>query len=261
MESRFSLSNVLSGTFSTIGGNPLATLGVAFLIGVLPPQILSLALVGSTVVNRGQLFTTTTGILLYIALLLVSIFCSILVQATLVRVTVAHARGEKVSIGTSIAVGLTKLLPLLGLTILMTLALMVAGVALLVPAIILYIMWCVAAPALVAEDIGVLEAFGRSRALTKGNRWKIFGLFLVLVVILWVFFALVTGIFLATGIAPSIVAGMAETGTVPILFMLFSAVANTLMTAVMGALVARLYLELRTAKEGPMTDALADVFA
>ncbi len=256
MEGRLSIGSVLSGTFGTIGSNPLATLGVAFLIGVLPTQLFSFALVGGAVVNTTQLFTTTSGILLYCALIAVSVFCSMLVQATLVRVTVAHARGETVSIGASLATALSRLLPLLGLTLIMGLALIVASIALLVPAIILYIFWCVAGPVLVAENAGVFEALGRSRELTKGNRWRIFGLFLVLVVLLWIISALIGVIMLATGVVSSLAAG-----SVPIAYVVVSAIASTLMAAVSGALVATLYLELRTAREGPMTDALANVFA
>jgi hypothetical protein len=40
-------------------------------------------------------------------------------------------------------------------------------------------MWAVAAPVVVAEKAGVIGALSRSRELTKGARWKILGLFLV----------------------------------------------------------------------------------
>jgi uncharacterized membrane protein len=260
MESRLSISNVLSGTFSTIGSNPLATLGVAFLLGVLPTQIFSYALIGGAVMSAAQIFTTPGGIALYCALIGVSVLCSMLVQATLVRVTVAYARDEQVSIAACLGASLSKILPLLGLTILMTIALAVATLLLIVPGIILYIMWCVATPVLVAENAGIFEALGRSGELTKGNRWRIFGLFLLLVIMLWIFAAIIGVVFVTTGLVTGAAAALAS-GALPITYMIVNAVSNTLMTAVFGTLVARLYVDLRMANEGPMTDALADVFA
>src|SRR3546814_14393610 len=47
-------------------------------------------------------------------------------------------------------------------------------------------MWAVVAPALVEERTGVFGAFGRSRELTKGARWKVFGLELILLVAMWI---------------------------------------------------------------------------
>jgi uncharacterized membrane protein len=260
MESKLSISNVLSGTFNTIGANPVATLGVAFLIGVLPTQIFSFALLGGVTANYRQLFSVSGGIALAALLIAFSLFCSMLVQAMLVRVTVAYARQEKVSIGTSLTASLSKVLPLLGLTILLTLALVVGTILLIVPGIILYIMWCVTTPALVAEDIGVFEAFSRSQELTKGNRWRIFGIFLLLLVLAWIFLTIVGVVLAATGLAASAVAGMAG-GSLPIAYMAFNAVTSTLMTAFSCALIATLYVELRRNKEGPLTDTLADVFA
>jgi len=256
MESKFSIGSVLGDTFGTIGSNPLATLGVAFLIGVLPVEILSYLLLGTTVVNRTQIFTTPNGIWLYFAFILVSIFCSVLVQATLVRVTVAHAREERVSIGASLAAALPKVLPLLGLTIIMAIGIGFGMLLLIVPGVILYLIWSVASPALVAEDIGVFEAFGRSSELTKGNRVKIFGMFFLLGALL-IGVSMVLGFFLvATGTLQGLV-----TGSIPIAYTLINAIVSTLTTAISGALVATLYVQLRVAKEGPAVDALADVFA
>src|SRR3546814_19979116 len=50
----------------------------------------------------------------------------------------------------------------------------------------LFCMWAVVAPALVEERTGVFGAFGRRRELTKGARWKVFGLELILLVAMWI---------------------------------------------------------------------------
>lgn len=50
------------------------------------------------------------------------------------------------------------------------------GLALLiVPGLILITIWAVVAPAIVVEGAGVIEAFGRSRDLVRGNGWPVFG--------------------------------------------------------------------------------------
>ena len=47
--------------------------------------------------------------------------------------------------------------------------------ALIVPGLILITIWAVIAPSIVVEDQGVIEAFGRSRELVRGNGWNVFG--------------------------------------------------------------------------------------
>lgn len=54
------------------------------------------------------------------------------------------------------------------------------GLALLiVPGLILITIWAVVAPAIVVEGAGVIEAFGRSRDLVRGNGWPVFGAILI----------------------------------------------------------------------------------
>jgi hypothetical protein len=48
-------------------------------------------------------------------------------------------------------------------------------ILLIVPGLILITIWAVVAPAIVVEGAGVIEAFGRSRDLVRGNGWPVFG--------------------------------------------------------------------------------------
>ncbi len=50
-------------------------------------------------------------------------------------------------------------------------------------AVILYVRWIVATPALVVEELGATGSLGRSWGLTKGKFWRSFGVTLVLVLI------------------------------------------------------------------------------
>jgi hypothetical protein len=59
------------------------------------------------------------------------------------------------------------------------------GFALLVvPGLILLTIWVMVIPAIVLEDRGVLESFGRSRELVRGNGWNVFGVIVLTILLL-----------------------------------------------------------------------------
>jgi hypothetical protein len=72
-------------------------------------------------------------------------------------------------IGTLIVVG-----------ILAGIAIAIGFVLLIVPGLILITIWAVVVPVVVIERTGVLEAFGRSRELVRGNGWQVFGVLILL---------------------------------------------------------------------------------
>jgi hypothetical protein len=55
---------------------------------------------------------------------------------------------------------------------------------LIIPGLILITIWAVVAPAIVVEHQGVIEAFGRSRELVRGNGWNVFGVIVLAFLIL-----------------------------------------------------------------------------
>jgi hypothetical protein len=75
--------------------------------------------------------------------------------------------------------------PLIGFGILSGIGIGFGFVLLIVPGLILLTIWSLGAPAIVAENAGVLDAFGRSRELVRGNGWSVFGtLLLVLLIVI-----------------------------------------------------------------------------
>ena len=94
--------------------------------------------------------------------------------------------GRQATFGESLSTALRVFLPLIGLSILFGLGIMFGLILLIVPGIMLMVAWAVAVPALVVERCGVIDALRRSAELTKGSRWKIFGLFLIILVIYWI---------------------------------------------------------------------------
>lgn len=257
-ERSLSIGTVLSRTFGTLSDNPMATFGIAFLFGALP-QLLYSYFIGSTLAMADRA-STLASVTVSIASFVVFMLLSMLVQGAMVRATVAHAEGLRASLAQCIGTGLSAAVPLIGLSVLMVLGLMAGFMLLLVPGVILYLMWSVAVPALVAEEQGVFAAFGRSRWLTKGARWKIFGLQLVLLVLIFVFSAVYGAIMLAGGMtaAATVLDGVAR--PTPLL-LIVSAISNTLLIAFWSTAQANLYLGLREWKDGPQAGKLAEIFA
>jgi len=66
-----------------------------------------------------------------------------------------------------------------------------------VPGLVLLTWWALLAPVIVVERAGVGAAFGRSRALVRGNGWQVFGVIVLLAILQTVvsafFGALVSG--------------------------------------------------------------------
>ena len=258
-ERSFSVGRVLSRAFGTLGDNPVATFGIAFLFGAIP-QALYAYFIGSTLTMAGQassIATTTATIAVSMASLVLFLLLSMLVQGALVRATLAHAGGQRAGLSECIGAGLSKAVPLIALTILLILGIMAGFVLFVVPGVILYLMWSVAIPALVAEEGGVFAAFSRSRFLTKGARWRIFGLQVVLLAIVWLLSALMGAVMLAGGVTPATGSG----GGFSLPYLLLSAVTNLLTIALWSTAQASLYIDLRAWKDGPQSQDLADIFA
>jgi hypothetical protein len=140
----------------------------------------------------------------------------------------------------------------------MTIAVGAGLILLIVPGVLLYIMWSVASPALVAERTGVFGALARSSALTKGARWKVFGVQFLLLIINWIFSAVLSETLLAT--AGADLTKLTSTG-LPVSWILLSAVSGTIINTVWSTVQASLYVELRNWKEGLPERSLAEIFA
>ena len=82
-------------------------------------------------------------------------------------------------VGELLGVVTSKLVPLFFLAIVVSILVYVGLIFLIIPGIFLALIWAVSAPAMVVEDEGVFGAMGRSSELTKGNRWRVLGLAIV----------------------------------------------------------------------------------
>jgi hypothetical protein len=98
---------------------------------------------------------------------------------------VQEMRGNHAALGDSIAVGLRRFFPVLGVAILVAICIGLGFLALVIPGIIISCMLYVAVPAAVIEDTGVGNALSRSKQLTDGYKMRIFGISFVIGVLQW----------------------------------------------------------------------------
>jgi len=255
-ERRMSIGRVFQRAFSTIGHNPLVVLSIAVLVGAVPSVLMSYVTRSINGGNPAALATTNMRAFWGATMFswVIAVVIGAVVQAALTRATVAENEGHRATFAECIAAAVRVLLPLIGLGFLFGLAIMLGTILFIIPGIIVMIMWSVAGPALVVEREGVMSAFSRSGELTRGLRWKIFGLFLVLLVIYLVLFMLL-GIFglRAMGSAANEPFGVAS--------LVANAVSAIVLNLLWGTIQPSLYIELRQAKEGGSLQNLEEVFA
>lgn len=140
------------------------------------------------------------------------------------------------------------LLPLLGLTIVVTILVVVGLVLLVIPGIYLYVLLSLATPALILERGRVGGAMSRSRLLVTGSWWRVFGVLLlaaviagVLAVVIQLPFGLITG-----APAPGTAYSMGDL----VLLELGAAVAQTITVPFAACVTALLYIDQRMRREG-----------
>jgi len=169
-----------------------------------------------------------------------------LAQAVILYGAFQAMRGRPVNLGECLKVGLGRFFPIIGLVICAYLAIWIGLILLIVPGMILAMMWYVGTPVCVVEQKGPLASLGRSSELTKGHRWKIFGMVLLLLIIAGIVGAIVVALLAITGSSVLITLGtLVWNGVWGAFYAIFGVVT---------------YHDLRVAKEGVDTDQIASVF-
>jgi hypothetical protein len=241
--SDFRVGRVIDRTASVLSRNFLPFFLVTA-IAQLPSQLVSQIWTSATsgLPSSGGQNMSLVGLGLW----LLSMVLGILSQAMVLYGTFEDLRGRPFSVRASLQIGLRRFLPIIGLSICMAVLEGIAALALVFPALILFMMWFVATPACVIEQLGPFSSMGRSSQLTKGHRWKIFGLMLLLFIALMV-------------VSGALGASLSAMGGTPL-----KLVGDVLWSGVWGAVctvaVAVTYHDLRVLKEGIDVEQVAAVF-
>jgi hypothetical protein len=169
----------------------------------------------------------------------------VITHATVLYGAFQVMRGQSFQVGDSLQKGLSRFFAVIGTSICMVVAMGLSAILLVVPFFILLSMFYVALPACVVERLGPFQSLSRSGRLTKGHRWKILGIWLILAIVSGVVNNIIGRILIAAGIA---------------ITLLVSMVWHALMSAYQAITVAVAYHDLRVAKEGVDIEHIASVF-
>jgi len=233
---QFRVGSVMSKTFAILGQQ----FGKFVLLALLPMVPILLLTLGQ-MSGAGNSATgigvagALTGILTFVL--------QTVAQATSLYGAFQAMRHQPFTIGESLRIGLARAVPVIGAGILVGLAIGLGFLLFVVPGVIIGCMLYVAIPACVIEKKGATASLSRSVALTKGYRWQIFGLFLLVVVI--------------TLIGTVILLKISGSGVIGEVIGFLWQVVLTAFSAVLSAVI---YHDLRMAKEGVDLDTLASVF-
>jgi hypothetical protein len=243
----FEIGRVVGRTFGVFGRNLIVYLSIALLF-MLPALVADLYVGTPNYILAGATKGWSMGFLAAVP----QFVCPYLLAAALVKATITDLNGERPSWGSILSTGLALFLPVLLLTIMSLFGVMLGIMLALVPGIILMTGWAVVIPVLAAENTGIIQSFGRSWDLTRGYRWKIFGLLLLYFIVAFLLNFVAQLIF---GVS---FAQTALTGGIGYISLMW------LNSVILGAFyavgIAALYYELRTVKEGIGPQQLAAAF-
>ncbi|MET9264085.1 hypothetical protein [Amycolatopsis sp. NPDC004079] len=202
------VGDILDGAITAIRRYPLLILGVAAVVAVisaglnlvaslwLVPDFNRVAQLGPAATQQQQLDAAYSLLGSALTALLPTLVISMLAQTFLTGfLTVVMGKavlGRPVDFGSAMREAAPRLLPLLAVTILYTLATIVAAAFCLLPAVLPYVFWSLTGPALVLERGTIGQAFTRSRQLVSGMFWRVFGILLLAGVIGWIISAIIS---------------------------------------------------------------------
>ena len=160
---RIEPGRVIGEAFQTYRDHAGALLGGAVIV------------IGLAAVING-LFATTGSLALVAVGVLVSIVAGVLYAGYVVKLVQDVRDGRRdFSVGELFSAAAPYIGTLFLNGLLAGIAITIGFILIIVPGLILITIWSVIAPSIVVEDRGVIEAFGRSRELVRGNGWNVFG--------------------------------------------------------------------------------------
>jgi hypothetical protein len=244
---QFSIGRVFGDSFGVYARNFVSFTALALVIGLVSLVFQLVILTPMMIAGTQDPARMNWGLVFFGSV--IPMVVNAVTQATIIYGTFQDLRGQRAGIGACIARGLSSIVPVIIGSILLSLAVGIGFVLIFVPGLILLIMWWVYIPAIVVESKGMIEAFGRSRELTRGRRWHILGIALIVGIVTIV-------ISLAIGKALQADA----TGQVSTVGSIIQYAFLSVLTAFNAVLVAVGYYYLRAEKEGTDVNAIASIF-
>lgn len=246
----FRIGRVFGDSFGVIGRNLVLCIGLSLIFSGIPTLLIQWWVMNSAGSVDPAAMLSAGGVGLSIGAGLVSFILSALLQASLTRASIEDLNGKRPSFGDCLNTALGVLLPVMVIALLIALGAGFGLVLLIVPGVILWLRWSVAIPVQVNEKLGISRSMSRSAELTKGSRWALLGLYLILMIAV---------------IALQMVLGLALAFLTTMLGLMGAALAlgivSSLSTVLLSIVAAVSYVELRLVKEGTDVKDLAEIFA
>jgi hypothetical protein len=265
------IGDILDGAVTAIRKYPLLILGVSALVAVvsallnlgaslwLLPDIQQVANLDPGTVTQAQAMDQALDLLGSSAVVLgitlvITMLTGTFLSGFLTVVMGKAVLGRPVSFGDAVKELKSRFAPLLGVTVLYSLAVVAGAILCLIPAIPVYVFFALASPALILERSTVGQAFGRSRKLVSGSFWRVFGILLLaflisllITIVIGIPFNLGSGAF-DSFINPGDVAEL-STGAM-ILQSVGTIIAQTIVTPFVALVTVLVYIDQRMRKEG-----------
>jgi len=270
------LAGVLSKAFS-IYGRRIVPFVILAVLGQIPDYVVLFWLGATPTAGEDPAVNA-----LRVGLLQVNAVSGFLAIGAIAYGVIQELHGQTVSVGASIAAALRRFLPILGFLLIYYVALIVgvglvagggglaaftlglgkfslavavgaAAVAIGIPLFMAMCMFWLAVPVCVVEKAGVFTSMSRSRFLTKGYRWQLFGTFLLIMAVSFGVVAVV-GVSSGAGII-GIATGNAPVGPTFAYYGL-----GAFLFAFIGVFTGVFYYDLRVAKEGVDIAKIGGVF-
>jgi hypothetical protein len=181
-----------------------------------------------------------------VVVVVIGLLVSLLLTAATVKAVSDAYLGRRPSVRDSLVFAVHRIGALMWLYLLLGIGVALAAIALVIPAIWLYVAWSVATPALLIEDIRGAAALRRSFRLVRRRWWPTFGVQFMAVLLVYVATVVVSGLLAAI---PLIVDSSSVLLAV-VSSTIASAAAAALVQPLQGAITTILYFDLRVRKEG-----------
>jgi hypothetical protein len=167
-------------------------------------------------------------------------------NAIILHAAFQDMRRRPVRLAESFIVGLSRFLPVIGIAFVQGFLILLGVTLLVVPGLILYTMWFVGLQACVVERLGPWTSLRRSRELTKGYRWKVFALALMIPAV--------------NAASSNVIASVLTALAGPIVGLTGQLIWTGLTAAFLGVVITVTYYDLRVIKEGVDIEQITAVF-
>ena len=239
-----SVGEILDGAFANIRMNPQATLGLSLLF-VVAIQVINLFLSYARYHSSG--FGAFLLALLSEVLFLVM---TVALSGCLITVISEAVLGRPLSPSQAFERVKPRIPSLAGLALLIGLIVAIGFILLVIPGIFALVALSLSAPAFILERIGVTDSMRRSWALVKGDFWRVLGILLLGLLIVFVIMLVINiPFFIAAGASTLATGGDVGWGAL-IILAIGQIIAGTISQPISAGIVALLYVDRRMRAEG-----------